>query len=311
MIISLDDLRAFILVADKQGFGKAAESLNLTQSALTRRLQKVEEYLGARLFDRSTRQVDLTAIGREFLPSARRILHEYERSLAGIEDVIAKRSGMVTMTSLMTVAFGVLPSVLADFNAEYPDIRVRILDDTGSRIAGHIRSGAAEFGIDMAHATDPDIDFEPVLTEPYIVACHPSHPLAGSGPLRWEDLNRHRCVSLGPASGIGRQLNVPQTGQNWIFEVQHLSTMMGLIASGSVVGIVPSLVLHANPGTDLVSLALIDPPANRDIGLVTRRGGALSPAAETLMSTIREELRRVAARQAQDGKLLVEGRTKN
>lgn len=194
------------------------------------------------------------------------------------------------MTSLMTVAFGVLPTVLHRFNEAYPEIRVRILDDTGSRIAEHIRAGSAEFGVDMAHAPTPDIDFEPVLTEPYVVACHPSHPLAGKGPLRWEDLNRHRCVSLGPASGIGSQLHVPQTGQNWIFEVQHLSTMMGLIASGKVAGIVPSLVLHANPGTDLINRPLVDPSASREIGLITRRGSALSPAAETLMSMIKQEL---------------------
>ena len=293
MTISIDDLRAVVQVADDTGFGKAAATLRLTQSALTRRLQKVEEELGARLFDRSTRQVRPTAIGNEFLPAARRILNEYERSLGGIRDVIAKRRGLVTMTSLMTVAYGVLPAVLSGFNDRYPKIQVRLLDDTGDRIAEHVKSGDAEFGVDMEHAADPDLSFEPLLTEPYVVACRPTHPLAGSNPIEWEDMQNHRLAVLGAASGIGRQLDAANRSGQWLFEVQHLSTLMGLIGDGRVAGIVPALVLGAHRGADLVSRPLADQGASRRIGVIRRRGAAMSPAARSLLDHVRRELRQL------------------
>lgn len=293
MTISIDDLRAVVLVAEEAGFGKAADALRLTQSALTRRLQKVEEELGARLFDRSTRQVRPTALGTEFLPAARRILNEYERSLAGIRDVIAKRRGLVTMTSLMTIAYGVLPGVLGGFNDRYPEIQVRVLDDTGDRIAGHVRSGAAEFGVDMEHPSDPDLGFEPLLTEPYVLACHPTHALAGATPLRWEDMEGRKLAVLGGASGIGRQLEASGRTGRWLFEVQHLSTLMGLIADGRVAGIVPALVLNAHAVAGLVSRPLADPGASRRIGVIRRRGAAMSPAASSLLDHVRSGLRRL------------------
>ena len=286
MNISLEDVRAFLTVAELESFSHAADRLAVTQSALSRRIRKIEEQLGARLFDRSTRHVALTAVGRSFVPLADGMIGAYERSLERIGDVIQLRGGVVTVASLMTVAFGLLPAIAVRFGAAHPDMRLRVLDATGPEIRAHVTSGEAEFGIDMESGPDAALAFEPLTVESYVMACRPDHPLAGDGPLAWAALAAHPCVVLGPDSGIGRQLRAMVPTLDWRFEVQHLSTVLGFLSSGAGVAAIPALALRSAGAAGLVHRPLVDPEVSRRIGIVRRRGAALSPAAHALRDDV-------------------------
>ena len=296
MNLTLEDIRAFVVISELESFRQAGERLAVSQSALSRRIQKIEDQLGVRLFDRSTRRIALTAVGREFLPLAQRMIGEFERSLGRIGDVIQKRIGVVTIASLMTVARGVLPSAVRRFSADNPDVKIRILDATGPEILDHVRAGAAEFGIDMEGDADPDVAFEPLADEHYVLACPPDHPLAGAAPLAWAKLQGHRCLVLGPDSGIGRQLRAAMPAVDWQVETQHLSTLLGFLAVGTGVAVVPSLALGAMDAADLRYRTLQRPEIKRRIGLIRRRGAALSPAAQGLRDAVAAEF--AAFRQA-------------
>jgi DNA-binding transcriptional LysR family regulator len=288
MNVSLEDVRAFLTISELESFSHAAERLSVSQSALSRRIRKIEDHLGIRLFDRSTRHVALTAVGREFLPLAQRMVGEFERSFDQIGDVVQKRRGVVTIASLMTVAYGLLPRVTARFAADHPDIRLRILDATGPEIAGHVRSGAAEFGIDMETGPDAEIAFQPLAVEHYVLACRPDHPLAGDSPLDWSAVRGHRCIVLGPDSGIGRQLRAAVPNIDWHCEVQHLSTVLGFLAAGIGVAAIPAIALGSIRTADLVFRRLKGPEVTRRIGIIRRQGAALSPAAASLRGIVIE-----------------------
>ncbi len=289
MNIGLEDVRAFLVIAELESFSQAADRLAVSQSALTRRIQKIEDHLGARLFNRSTRRVELTAVGKAFSPLAHRMVGEFERSLGQINDVIQKRRGVVTVASLMTVAFGLLPLVAERFSAAHPKVRLRVLDATGAEISDHVRSGEAEFGIDMEGEPDAEIAFEPLAVDRYVLACRPDHPLAGETPIRWSTIKGHACVVLGPRSGIGRQLRAAVPTLDWQFEMQHLSTVMGFLAAGMGVAAIPSLALTSVNRADLVYRPLTGPEVKRRIGLIRRRGTALSPAAQSLREHVVSE----------------------
>ncbi len=289
MNINLEDVRAFLVIAELESFRQAADRLAVSQSALSRRVQKIEDHLGARLFDRSTRRVALTAIGREFVPLAHRMLGEFERALGRIGDVIQKRMGVVTIASLMTVACGLLPLAADRFGSDHPDIKLRILDATGPDILEHVRSGEAEFGIDMEGEPDAEIAFEPLAVEHYVLACRPEHPLAGDTPLPWAQATGHRCIVLGPDSGIGRHLRAALPSLEWQFEMQHLSTVMGFLAAGLGVAAIPALALASVNSANLTCRRLIEPAIERRIGLIRRRGAALSPAAQSLRGCVISE----------------------
>lgn len=289
MNVTLEDIRAFLAVARLESFSQAAERLAVSQSALTRRIQKIEEHLGVRVFNRSTRRVELTAVGKEFMPLADRMVGEFERSLGQINDVIEKRHGLVTIASLMTVAFGLLPLVAKRFQQAHPMVRMRVLDATGRDISDHVRSGEAEFGIDMEGEPDAELAFEPLADERYVIACRPDHPLAGRTPIGSSEIAGHACVTLGSRSAIGRQLRETIPALDWQFEVQHLSTVLGYLNAGLGVAAIPSLALRSIDQDSLSCRPLIDPKITRSIGIIRRRGMALSPAALSLRELIRAE----------------------
>lgn len=281
MKLSIDDIRGFLAIYESGGFKAAADRLSITSSALTQRLQKLETYLGARLFDRSTRNVEATELGRVFLPEAQRIVREFETSIARVQDVVAQRKGLVSFACLLTVAGGIGPAILARFRAEVPGVSVRMLDDTSLRIGDHLRQGRAEFGIDMWLHDDPDLDFEPIVKEPYVVACLPDHALARARSVTWEQLAKADYLAFGLDSGIGQQLAMSQRLPGAPYEVQHSGTMLGLVQAGFGVGVVPYSTIHGNPS--LVYRPLRQPRVMRTIGIVRRRGSSLSPAAENLL----------------------------
>lgn len=112
------DLRAFLTVVDQGGFHKAAETLNLSQSALSRRVQALEKAIDAPLLERTTRHIALTAVGRSFAPMARRLIEELEAQLQTLTD--GRQSGQVTIACVPTAAFYFLPRAIERFNLRFP-----------------------------------------------------------------------------------------------------------------------------------------------------------------------------------------------
>src|SRR3954471_17898190 len=126
--VDLGDLRAFIAVAECGAFHEAADQLSISQPALSRRIQKLEETLGVALLRRTTRRVDLTTVGREFLPKARHVLEDLDTALLSIGEIAERRPGRVSVAFVPAAAYFFLPAVIKAFNSWYPKIRIRIID---------------------------------------------------------------------------------------------------------------------------------------------------------------------------------------
>ena len=120
MKLDLDDLRGFVAIAELSSFHAAADSLNLSQPALTRRLQKLEAMLGVQLIDRNSRQLRLSTVGREFFFKAKRLLDELDAAVLGIRELADQVSGEVTIGAVPTATYYFLPRVIEDFNRQYP-----------------------------------------------------------------------------------------------------------------------------------------------------------------------------------------------
>lgn len=298
MRIGIEDIRAFILVTELASFNKAAETLSLTQPALSRRLKKLEESLGARLLDRTSRSIDLTAVGEEFLPTARQMVRNYERSVSEIRDVIQKRAGVVSMASVMTISHNVLPPVIKRFADRYPSVRIRVLDDVGPKTAEFVSLGEAEFGIVLEAGEYSNLDYTPIVEDPYVLACHADHPLAQRKSARWSDLQEYPYLRMGRETGNQQQLANALDGSDLMppaaVEVQHISTIMGFLGADLGVTAIPRLAVAQRPDLDLAFRPLIEPEVSRYIGIVKIRGRTLSPAAEALQEMVSEELRRLS-----------------
>ncbi|QHM73801.1 LysR family transcriptional regulator [Mixta intestinalis] len=280
----LKGMQAFVKIAETSCFTKASHILHISQPALTRRIKKLEESLGATLFERSTRNVKLTAVGREFLPKAKNLIDFYESSILSIREMATHQSGVITLSCLPTAAFYFLPSVIRDYNNYYPNIRIRILEHSASDCLEAVLNGDADFGINMINITHPNIDFTPLVNEPFVLACRRDHELAQKKLVLWEDLAGLRLIGVRRSSGnrslIDQALEGAEWKPNWFYEVRHLSTSLGMVEAGLGIAVVPSLAMPTDEHHILVSRPLIEPVIRRTLGLVQRRETGLSPAAE-------------------------------
>jgi DNA-binding transcriptional LysR family regulator len=301
MKLDIDGIQAFVLIAELGGFQRAAERLRLTQTALTRRIQRLEGYLGLRLLDRTTRSLALTAVGREFLPQAKRLVEELTQSVEQLKDMSHSSAGHVTVACLTSIAHQQLPAMIRIYARKYPRNRIRILDRTGTQVAEAVKQGHAEFGIAILPSREAALAEESIREDPFMVFCLRSHPLSALKRANWTDLRGTDLVIFGGASGnrllIDYQLERKRLEVRGRFEVEQLSTAIGLVSAGAGVAILPASSLLAQGYPEMRQIPLVNPVIKRAIGLIRRRGVSLSPAAQALYDLVAQELRIVNYRQ--------------
>lgn len=300
MKVDLDDVAAFTAVAELGAFGAAAEQMGLSQPALSRRVQKLEEALGVPLLERTTRRVALTTVGRDFLPKARRLLDELEASLLSVRAIAERRTGQVNIACVPTAAYYFLPEVIRAYNEELPNIRVRIVDEGANSVLRSVIDGEVDLGINLLGSQEPDIVFDPLLDDPFVLACRNDHPLAAAAAVDWRDLAPYRFITVGRLSGNRLILDLGLAGlawrPRWFYEVQHLSTSLGLVEAGLGIAALPRLAMPAHPHPVLVARPLVNPVLTRTMGVIRRHGATLSPAARQFYDMLMARWSRDGAR---------------
>lgn len=278
------DLRAFLAVLELGSFNKAADALNLSQSALSRRIQSLEASIGAPLLERTTRRVGPSAVGAALQPMMRRLVDELEDQLLGLSRVGGKQQGQVTLACVPTAAFYFLPQAIERFAAQYPQIRFRILDKSANEALDAVANGEAEFGINLTGVSHPELSFTPLVDDPFVLACRRDHPLAGRRKIAWKDLEGQRLVGVSRSSGNRMILDAALANSgvrlDFVYVVNHLNTSLGLVERGLGASVLPKLATPPPDHPLIASVPIDNPTIHRTIGLVERRAGRLSPAAQ-------------------------------
>ncbi|AQQ34289.1 MULTISPECIES: LysR family transcriptional regulator [Burkholderia cepacia complex] len=291
MKIENSELEAFVAVAELGTFHRAAEKLNLTQPGLSRRIQKLEQTLGVELFQRTTRSVTLTGVGRQFLPMAREQIAQLGMMLSSIQDIAQKRYGKVRLASIPTIVAQALPDVLRRYAAKYPHVAVQILDGNHDFVLSQVRAGIAEFGVSLHPGDDDDLLFEPLFTDRYVLAAHNDDPLARADAVTLGELRQAKLIIGGRDSG-NRLLLEMLMGQEavrtrWFYEVEHISCVAALVAAGVGCAILPESALRAYGSPAVRAVPIASPTIERTVGIVRHRGISMSSFAGDLQALVK------------------------
>ncbi|MDN8002573.1 LysR family transcriptional regulator [Burkholderia multivorans] len=294
MKVENSELEAFVAVAELGTFHRAAEKLHLTQPGLSRRIQKLEQALGVELFQRTTRSVTLTGVGRQFLPMAREQIAQLGMMLSSIQEIAEKRYGKVRVSSIPTVVAQLLPKVLRQYAEKYPLIGVQILDGNHDFVLSQVRAGIAEFGVSLHPGDDEDLLFEPLFSDRYVLAVHRDDPLAQLEGVTLAELRHARLVIGGRDSG-NRLLLEMLMGQEavrlrWFYEVEHISCVAALVAAGVGCAILPrsavdGIGMLASP--DVRAVPITSPVISRTVGIVRHRAVSMSSMASDLCALVK------------------------
>ncbi len=288
--MELRHLDYFVAVAADQNFSRAAQRIHVAQSALSASVGKLEKELGVPLFDRSKRQIELTAAGEVFLDHAREVLHAAHRAQSSVDDYRGQLTGTVTLGTLMSWGTLNLPAALEQFRNLNPRVTLRLRQSaTGS--AGHL-AAIADGQMDLAlvsiqSSPSPLVALRELTQEPLVFVCESSHRLADGARVRFVDLDGEDLVQFPLGWGIRQRVDaaLAVVGVNAVgaYEVADYAIAAELIRYRLGTAIMP--VSAASRFPDLTKIPL-HPPLTWTLSLASAAPRYISRAAAALADAL-------------------------
>lgn len=297
MRITLKQIEAFLAVADSGNFSRAAVSLQSAQPAVSQAVKDLETELGVRLFDRTTRRVELTDAGREFQASAEKIVEDLGHAVTNLNDLAERRRGRIRIAAPPLLAAAVLPEAIAEFRREAPGIDVDLVDASTDEIIDAVRSGRAECGLGTFPPGGDQLERQSLARDELMLFCHADAPLAARDRVAWSDLAGEPLVTLTRGSGIRllTEVGFETAGIGLVpsHEVSHVTTAVALVEAGLGVAVLPTYALAAARNGALVGRPLAAPTIAREIQLIHASGRSVSPAVAAFTPILRRCVQRL------------------
>lgn len=291
MNISIKQVRAFVAVAKTQSFTEACAAVHLSQPALSIAIKNLEEEVGGQLLVRTTRTLALTAEGEAFLPTAERLLADWDNALEDVHNRFALQRGRVAIAAMPSFAMNMLPQAILNYRRNYPHINVTVHDVLAEDVIDMVRNGRVEVGVSFDPGETEDLKFEPLFEDQMVAVLHDDHPLITESKVSWDALLESDFMALQRPSSIRLMLEkrLKQVGINLAveFETHQLATIGRMVATGLGVGAVPALCIRQMQELGAHCRQLVDPEISRRVGIVTRRRYSLSLAAQEMVKQLR------------------------
>ncbi|MEW1660835.1 LysR family transcriptional regulator [Streptomyces sp. NPDC093707] len=290
--MELQQMRYVVAVAETGGFTRAAERCQVVQSGLSHQIARLEKELGARLFDRTSRSVRLTAAGEAFLPVARQTLQAAERARAEVAAASGTVRGRLAVGAISTVSAVDLARELGAFHARYPEVRVSLRMEMSEALLAHVREGTLDVAfVGLVPGARTVGVREKVLARGELVAVvPPEHPLAGREWTTLARVARETFVDFAAGSAARRQrdeaFRAAGLSAEVAFEVTTVELLAELVRAGLGIGMVPEASARRLTGLRTVRVR----PAPERTERVVWSGLGSSPAAAAFLAGLGVEV---------------------
>ena len=295
MIHDLRHIRAFLAAARIGNFTRAAAELHISQSAFTVQIRQLEDALGVTLFDRSKRRIALTAAGRDVLVPLERILLDAEAVVMQTRQLIGLRRGVVRIAALPSLAAELLPLTIHEFRQLYPGIMVEIRDVVAESVVDSVRREDVDFGIGTRMRMDREITGSPLLEDRLCAFAPLGHPLTRRDSVNLRDLVRHPLILTARDSSVrdilDRALRSEKLLLSPAFEVNYMSTAIGMVRAGLGIAVLPEAAVGAEKIHEVRRLLISRPSLSRRIEIIRRKDRSLSSAAGKMIEILKQRIR--------------------
>ncbi|PWK76095.1 LysR family transcriptional regulator [Aminobacter sp. AP02] len=301
MKITIKQIESFLAVADLGNFSRASERLNTAQPALSQAIKDLEAELAVRLFDRTTRRVELTDAGREFRHSAAKALEELEHAVEGVHELAERRRGRLRIAAPPLLAAVVLPQAIADFRKRYPGISVQLADVGTELIVESVRSGKADCGLGTFSPAEEGIERLPLVRDSLMLFCDQHSPFNAMDSVRWRELEEQPLITLTRDSGIRLLVEVgfetAEIALKPTYEVTQITTAIALVEAGLGVAVLPTYALAAARHRKVVGKPLTQPDISREVVMIHATGRSISPAVSAFAAVVRRYAQQLTPRE--------------
>ena len=292
--IEIGDIEAFIELTETNSFAKAAVNLNLSQPALSRRIQKLEYELGTTLFDRTTRKVQLSYSGRNFYERARGILEAIKTASKTLNEKYSFPS-IIKVGAVNSALRNILYPTLKIFKTMEPRCKIQIIERSANYVVDSVLGGECDFGVNFTGLQEPGISFENLFIEDYVVVFPKGDPLEKKRKIKLSEIKNRDFISVWKGSGsriyFENALALQKEDMDWTYEVRHIPSALNMVEQGLGITLAPKLAVSRDY-TSLSYRPLIDPKVTRTIGLIKRSGKELSHDAQKLYDLLKSKYKK-------------------
>lgn len=283
-------LRYFVAVADAQSFTEAARRLHVSQPALSYQIKRLENELGARLFDRTSRHVSLTVDGRTFLPLAQGVLAKVAEALQIMEERLGVVTGDVALGVIPSVGSSVVPALLASFGRNFPGIVVRLVEAGSQELEREVLDGTIDCAIVTVPVTPAALEISPLMTEELLLTVPPGHDLARRSSVRLAELEEESFIVLGGSFTLSTYVLDACRRAGFeprvAYEAGGLEMIKGLVRHELGIAILPRLALLGPGDESLVGISF-DEPLTRELNVVRAKDRYSTVATRALIVHVR------------------------
>lgn len=287
-------LQVFYTVAKLLSFTKAAETLHMTQPAVTFQVRQLEEHFNTRLFDRTHNRVTLTEAGRKSYEYAEEIFELYAEMENSVKKLTGDVSGILTLGASTTIAEYMLPDLLSGFTKEYPDIQLRLKVSNTEGIVSMIENSMIDLGIVEGPVTNRNLLVEICRVDDLVVIVPTEHELAKYQSITMDKLMRYPFVSREEGSGTRdvimeyvTRMGLDKNNLNICLELGSPESIKGAVEAGMGVSIVSNATIQKELKLNLLNNVNLDPPLERSFSFVRQRQKFRLHAMEELLEYAR------------------------
>lgn len=277
--MEMQQVRYFVALAETLNFTRAAERCNVTQPALTRAIQALEDELGGPLFHRERANTHLSELGRMMLPYLTQVLAGVTEAKAKAQSFGKLETASLSLGAMCTIAPTVLCDFIRSFRAHYPSVNLEVRDLASDGLCEELLRGDIDIAIyGYPEANDERFYYLPLYSERFVIVVARDHPLALKDVIHGQDLNgqayvnRARCEIYDYGTRI---LGDRGIAVNLVFKSERDDWVLGMVRAGLGFGFFPE---YSVANTDLVVRPLVEPEFVRDVHLLTVRGRPHSAA---------------------------------
>jgi DNA-binding transcriptional LysR family regulator len=271
-------LQVFYTVARLLSFTKAAESLHMTQPAVTFQVRQLEEYFNTRLFDRTHNRISLTDAGERVYEYAAQIFDLYAQMDNAVRDMTGEISGILIIGASTTIAEYMLPSLLGDFKKKYPDVNVHLKVSNSEGIVSMVENNDIDLGVVEAPVMNKNLVVENCRNDRLVAIVPPQHALAGKQKVKLRSLLDHAFIAREEGSGTREVIEeylasagIKAADMTIAMELGSPEAVKGAVEAGMGVSIVSEVTIHKELQLGTLVALELDPPLERPFSFVHQK----------------------------------------
>lgn len=290
--MELRQLRYLLTVADEANFTRAADKLFISQSALSQQIQALEQDVGTVLVNRSRRGITLTDAGQILYHHAQRVIHEIEEAVITINEMNGLTRGELSIGVVQTVNDYLMPSVVTDFTARYPSVKLSIAELSADDIELGLESAQLNVGIGFTPPTNTAVQAQPLFDESLVLVVRDDHPLAGQASIPVNELDNLPMIMLSQSFCTRRlwEDNARLAGAqpHITLELNTVSSILSAVLKTGMATILPHLTLIEARSSKLVEVQLTDPRPSREVGVLWHSNHYVCSASQAFIEIVKQ-----------------------